>query len=226
MVRILDSVAYFLAVANAAAYGAVNQTAPANCQQACARISTVLGPALHYPGSDNFTIWDAKQQEVYPACHVEPSNATDASKILSILVDYWCHFPVKGGGHSRNPGDSTSVGGVTVDLGRMRDVEVLSNGTRACVGGGANTGQVYQALESQNLTFVGGRVVLANGTITTASESHNPDLCFALWGRPVFTSMTSYSANQSEQVLDKVYDLYTDKDLTGDVELGYDLYYT
>lgn len=86
--------------------------------------------------------------------------------------------------------------------------------------------------------------MLANGTITTASESHNPDLYFALRGGgnnfgivtsftvrtfaqgPVFTSMTSYSANQSEQVLDKVYDLYTDKDLTSDVELGYDLYYT
>lgn len=38
--------------------------------------------------------------------------------------------------------------------------------------------------------------------------------------------MTSYSSNQSEQVLDRVYDLYTDKDLTSDVELGYDLYYT
>lgn len=33
MARILGSVAYFIAVANAAAYGAVNQTAPV-CQQA------------------------------------------------------------------------------------------------------------------------------------------------------------------------------------------------
>lgn len=38
--------------------------------------------------------------------------------------------------------------------------------------------------------------------------------------------MTSYAANMSEQVLDKVYSLYTDKNLTSDVELGYDLYYT
>ncbi|EYE99687.1 FAD-binding oxidoreductase [Aspergillus ruber CBS 135680] len=260
MVRIRGSVAYFLAVANTTAYGAVDQTASGNCQQACARLSTDFGPLLHYPDSDNFTIWDAKQQEVHPACRVEPSSATDVSNILSILVDYWCHFSVKGGGHSRNPGDSNSVGGVTVDLNRMRNVEVLED-----------------ALESQNLSFVGGRVgtvgmggftlgggtsplsnkygwaldnvyeyevALANGTITIASESHNPDLYFALRGGgnnfgivtsftvrtfaqgPVFTSMSSYSANQSEQVLDKVYDLYTDKNLTSDVELGYDLYYT
>lgn len=38
--------------------------------------------------------------------------------------------------------------------------------------------------------------------------------------------MTSYSSNQSEQVLDRIYDLYTDKDLTSDAELGFDLYYT
>lgn len=73
-------------------------------------------------------------------------------------MDHWCHFSVKGGGHSRNPGDSNSVGGVTVDLDRMRNVEVLENGTRARVGGGANTVQVYAALESRNLSFVGGRV--------------------------------------------------------------------
>ena len=38
--------------------------------------------------------------------------------------------------------------------------------------------------------------------------------------------MTSYAANQSSQVLDRVYDLYTDKHLTSDKEMGYDLYYT
>lgn len=53
-----------------------------------ARISTVLSPALHYPGSDNFTIWDVKQQEAHPACRVGPSNATDVFKTLNILVDY------------------------------------------------------------------------------------------------------------------------------------------
>lgn len=65
---------------------------------------------------------------------------------------------MKGGGHSRNPGDSNSVGGVTVDLARLRSVEVLQDGTKARVGGGATAIQVYGALEAQNLSFVGGRV--------------------------------------------------------------------
>jgi hypothetical protein len=38
--------------------------------------------------------------------------------------------------------------------------------------------------------------------------------------------MTTYSTNQSNHVLDKVYDLYTDKSLSSDKEMGYDLYYS
>ncbi|EAW22250.1 FAD-binding oxidoreductase [Aspergillus fischeri NRRL 181] len=281
MLRVIALLAFFLGLFNAAAcyqnQATMNQTASVNCQYACSRLSAIFRSALHYPDRDNFTIWDAKQQEARPACRVEPSNATDVSRILDILVGSWCHFSVKGGGHSRNPGDSNSQGGVTLDLGRLNSVEIMDDGARARVGGGANSAQVYRALESQKLSFVGGRVgtvgvggfslgggtsplsnkhgwaldniyeyevVLANGTITTASETHNPDLYYALRGGgnnfgivtnfvvrtfpqgPVFTGMTSYAANQSEQVLDRVYDLYTDRALTSDVEMGYDLYYT
>ena len=73
-------------------------------------------------------------------------------------MNNWCHFAVKGGGHSRNPGDSNSVGGVTVDLDRLTNVEVLPHANKARVGGGATTIQVYRALESRNMSFVGGRV--------------------------------------------------------------------
>lgn len=38
--------------------------------------------------------------------------------------------------------------------------------------------------------------------------------------------MTTYAANQSDEVLDKVYDLHTDKRLSSDKEMGYDLYYS
>jgi FAD/FMN-containing dehydrogenase len=165
---------------------------------------------------------------------------------------------------------------VTVDLDRIAQIEIL-NGNRARVGGGANTHQVYEALDAHNLSFVGGRVgtvgiggftlgggsspfsnkygwaldnvyeyevVLANGTIVSASEAHNPDLYFALRGGgnnfgivtaftvrtfpqgAVSTTRTTYGSNQTEQVLDRVYELFTDETLTSDVEMGYDLYYT
>ena len=78
--------------------------------------------------------------------------------MLDILVHHWCYFSVKGGGHSRNPGDSNSVGGVTVDLNRMIQVDILDPGDRARVGGGATSYHVYEALDAHNLSFVGGRV--------------------------------------------------------------------
>ncbi|KAJ5342508.1 hypothetical protein N7541_011632 [Penicillium brevicompactum] len=283
MPRVLSSLVFLLTSVYATQHNDVgfandaSDRVTANCQQACSELSSAFGSAFHWPSNDNFSIWDAKQQEVHPACRIEPSSATEVSKILEILVNNWCHFAVKGGGHSRNPGDSNSVGGVTVDLDRLTNVEVLPHANKARVGGGATTIQVYRALESRNMSFVGGRVgsvgvggftlgggtspfsnkygwsldnifeyevVLTNSTITTASETHNPELYFALRGGgnnfgivtaftvrtfsqgPVYTSMTTYSANQSSQVLDKVYDLYTDKRLASDKEMGYDLYYT
>jgi FAD/FMN-containing dehydrogenase len=165
---------------------------------------------------------------------------------------------------------------VTIDLDRITEVEIL-DGNRARVGGGANTHQVYEALDAHDLSFVGGRVgtvgvggftlgggtspfsnkygwamdnvyeyevVLSNGTIATASVTQNPDLFFALRGGgnnfgivtgftvrtfaqgAVSTTRTTYSSNQTEQVLDRVYELFTDEALTNDVEMGYDLYYT
>lgn len=47
---------------------------------------------------------------------------------------------------------------MTVDLDRIAQVEILGNGIRARVGGGANTYQVFAALDAHNLSFVGGRV--------------------------------------------------------------------
>ncbi|KAH6961827.1 hypothetical protein BKA56DRAFT_647807 [Ilyonectria sp. MPI-CAGE-AT-0026] len=125
---------------------------------ACTELAVELGAALHYPGTDNITWWDARQQAVQPACRVEPSSPVDVSRIMAILVENECRFSVKCGGHSRSPDDSNSVGGVTIDLRRLNTVTLSANNTSATIGGGANTYQVYSALERFNLSFVGGRV--------------------------------------------------------------------
>jgi FAD/FMN-containing dehydrogenase len=88
------------------------------------------------------------------------------------------------------------------------------------------------------------QVVLANSTIVDVSENEHPDLYFALRGGsnnfgivttftvrtfpqgPIFSAQVSYGDNQTEAVLDKVYDLYTRPDLTSDLNMGYDMYYT
>ncbi|CAG8947916.1 unnamed protein product [Penicillium salamii] len=280
MLRKILLVGSLLAFSNAASIkeqgSQLSEAVSVGCQKACTQLSTTFGPDFHYPDNDqNFTIWDAKQNEVRPACRVEPSSASDVSRVLNILVEHWCNFAVKGGGHSRHRDDSNSVAGVTIDLDRMNTVEVSSNGNTARIGGGATTAKVYRDLDSHGLSFVGGRVggvgvggftlgggtspfsnkyglaldnvfeyevVLANGTISTVTENDHPDLYFALRGGgnnfgivtafnvrtftqgPVFTAATSYADNQTDQVLDQVYDLWAG-DLASDVDMAYDMYY-
>lgn len=128
-------------------------------QQQCTSIQSIIGSSyVHFPNTDNFTIWDAKQQEVRPACRVEPGSSPEVADVLRVLVDDWCRFAVKGGGHSRSADDSNSVGGVTVDLNRLSSVTVSVNASTAQVGGGATSVQIYRALEEYGLSFTGGRV--------------------------------------------------------------------
>lgn len=86
------------------------------------------------------------------------------------------------------------------------------------------------------------KIVLANSTITTVSENSHPDLYWALRGGsnnfgivtsftvrtftqgPVFNSVATYGENQTEQVLDQVYNLFADDQLANDPDMGYELY--
>lgn len=114
---------------------------------------------MHYEDVDtNFTIWDQKQLQTVYVCRVEPESASEVSNIVQVLVDNWCRFAVKCGGHSRYPDDSVSVGGVTIDLGLINSTVVSDDRTTAIVGGGALTRQVFAALDPYGLAYVGGRV--------------------------------------------------------------------
>ncbi|KAL8727258.1 MAG: hypothetical protein Q9181_005779 [Wetmoreana brouardii] len=52
----------------------------------------------------------------------------------------------------------------------------------AKVGAGQRWGDVYNQLDAHNVTVVGGRVVLANGSIVHANAKSNADLWWALKG--------------------------------------------
>lgn len=110
-------------------------------------------------GSDpNFAIWDSKQQEVIPACQVEPSSADDVAKVLEIVVHNWCRFAVKGGGHSTNVDASNSDGGVTIDLHGMDHFELSEDRSWANLGPGLVLGEAYTKFEQYGLTSIAGRV--------------------------------------------------------------------
>ncbi|KFY98579.1 hypothetical protein V500_01599 [Pseudogymnoascus sp. VKM F-4518 (FW-2643)] len=130
-----------------------------SCQQACEALASKFPGRLHYKEDDtNFTIWDQKQLQTIYVCRVEPVSAEEVSQVLQVLVDNWCRFAVKCGGHSRFPDDSVSVGGVTIDLGLMNTTVVSDDHTSASIGGGALTRQVFAALDPYGLASVAGRV--------------------------------------------------------------------
>lgn len=114
---------------------------------------------MHYDEIDtDFTIWDQKQLETVYVCRVEPASAEEVSRVLQVLVNSWCRFAVKCGGHSRFPDDSVSIGGVTIDLRRINNTVVSDDQTTARIGGGSLTRQVFAALDPYGLAYVGGRV--------------------------------------------------------------------
>ncbi|KAI1289034.1 FAD-binding domain-containing protein [Xylaria venustula] len=147
----------------ASAIVSTNATAaPGNgsqCRNACKTLASEFPGRLYYDGADpDFSIWDQKQLQTAYLCRVEPSSAIEVSRVLQILVNTWCRFAVKCGGHSRYPDDSVSVGGVTIDLALLNNTVVSDDRTTAQVGGGALTRQVFAALDPYGLAYVGGRV--------------------------------------------------------------------
>ena len=124
----------------------------------CTRLADTFNSGVHFPGNGkDFTVWDSKQQEVRSACRVQPSSTEEVSRILDIILDTSCRFAVKGGGHARSPDDSVSVGGVTIDLQRMRAVDVAPDRQTVRLGSGHVLGSMYAGLERYNLTTLGGR---------------------------------------------------------------------
>ncbi|KAN0115751.1 FAD-binding domain containing protein [Russula decolorans] len=90
-------------------------------------------------------------------CSVEPGSAEDVSKILHILGSSRTPFGVKGGGHTMNPGFS-STGGIEIVMTRFNETKVDSTCGTVEVGAGLTWDQVYPALEPTGVNVVGGRI--------------------------------------------------------------------
>ncbi|KAF8148763.1 hypothetical protein K438DRAFT_1989121 [Mycena galopus ATCC 62051] len=91
------------------------------------------------------------------ACTVEPGTAADVSIIIQLLASTNTQFAVKGGGHTANPGFSSTTG---VQMSMIRFSGVTYDATRGMVtiGTGLIWDEVYQALEPFGVNVVGGRV--------------------------------------------------------------------
>jgi FAD/FMN-containing dehydrogenase len=142
------------------------------------------------------------------------ADVTDVIATVGLARDTGLDLAIRGGGHN-GPGLGTVEGGIVLDLGAMKSIDVDPVARTARVDGGARWGDVDQATHPFGLatpsgiianTGVGGLtlrggighlsrkygltvdnllaadVVLADGSMVTASADEHPDLFWALRG--------------------------------------------
>ncbi|KAK1773436.1 hypothetical protein QBC45DRAFT_461635 [Copromyces sp. CBS 386.78] len=131
---------------------------------ACKAIQLALPPGrVNYPDSPTYakenTYWSSRQTDnIAPACFVAPKNAFEVAATVKVLVSLNTQFSVKGGGHTAFAGGSNSDGGVTIDLMYLTTLNVSSDRKTVSIGAGNRWINVSEALDTQGLVVVGGRV--------------------------------------------------------------------
>ncbi|KAH9033400.1 FAD dependent oxidoreductase [Lactarius pseudohatsudake] len=135
---------------------------PSQYGSTCHRIACAISNSsrVFYPNSsqyntDNEHVVISSSQ--VSACSVELGSAADASVILRILGTTRTPFAVKGGGHTFNPGFS-STSGVQISMTRFNSVELNHDTGTVDAGSGVTWDHAYAALESSGLNIVGGRI--------------------------------------------------------------------
>jgi hypothetical protein len=88
---------------------------------------------------------------------VVPTSAEEVSIVVKYANDEGIDLAVKGGGHS-TAGVSSTNGGLLIDLGKMRDVDVDVDKQQLSIGGGALWADVDEAAWKHGLATVGGTV--------------------------------------------------------------------
>jgi UDP-N-acetylenolpyruvoylglucosamine reductase len=116
--------------------------------------------AVYLPGSSNYindiSHWSTAINQT-AACSVEPGTPQDISTILLLLGAGRIPFAIKSGGHSPNPGFSSTTG-VQISMARFNSVNYNSNRGTVEVGSGLIWDDVYKTLDPLGVTVTGGRV--------------------------------------------------------------------
>lgn len=118
----------------------------------CTALSSLL-PAQVFLGRTALAFWDAQQDNLVPACRIEPESADDVSTILKTVVEAGCHFAIKSGGHDRTAGSSNADGGVTIDLVKMGEITIEPGKKSVKVGAGARWKAVYDVCINQDIRY-------------------------------------------------------------------------
>ena len=81
------------------------------------------------------------------------------STSLKIVNFFQVKFAIRSGGHSPNPGwSSINQTGILIDLAKLNQITVSPDHSVASLGPGGRWGDVYAALDSYNVSVIGGRL--------------------------------------------------------------------
>ncbi|KAG8157918.1 hypothetical protein KVR01_012190 [Diaporthe batatas] len=92
-----------------------------------------------------------------PACVFEPGTPEDVSIAIDIIAQSQTPFALKSGGHTSNPGHS-STPGVHISFARMKQVKLSEDKSSVELGMGLIWAEAYQALSKEGVNVVGGRL--------------------------------------------------------------------
>ncbi|CAI6336543.1 unnamed protein product [Periconia digitata] len=140
------------------------RSSPGACKIACSSLAIIYGAenvlSQGSSGYDTFNdaYWSSIQGEVEPYCVFKPSEASQVAVQVLISRLTQCPFAVKGGGHAAFAGGSNIDGGITVSLENLKQISLSSDKKIAAVGPGNRWIDVYQTLDPDEVTVVGGRV--------------------------------------------------------------------
>ncbi|EGY17066.1 hypothetical protein VD0002_g302 [Verticillium dahliae] len=102
--------------------------------------------------------WWSSSSRLRPACIVQPKNAQDVAKIVSVLGQNTTgDFAVRSGGHSHWAGGNNIDGGVTVDLGHLRATKYNTETGIASIEPSSRWADAFLTLERSGVAVPGGR---------------------------------------------------------------------
>ncbi|KAI9451168.1 FAD dependent oxidoreductase [Lactarius psammicola] len=115
---------------------------------------------VFYPGSSGFEVdiahWTNSSSQI-SACSVEPGTPQDVGVVLRQVALTRTPFAVKGGGHTLNPGFSSTTG-VHISLARFNDIVIHEDSETVEIGAGLTWLDVYSYLVPKGINVVGGRL--------------------------------------------------------------------
>ncbi|TGO86993.1 hypothetical protein BPOR_0261g00110 [Botrytis porri] len=130
-----------------------------SCHETCIALQQSLEETYYgsIPSDFTPTYYSFQQASVTPACIIRPHSPSEVSSAMKIIQESDCHFAIKSGGHNMNQGFSNVEGGITIDLVRMKGIEISGDEEIVKVGAGCRWGEVYEIAEPRGLMVVGGR---------------------------------------------------------------------